>query len=51
MSGLIGVTAISAGDMTAAAIRGDGTVWTWGGNRELQLGSGATCRSSARPSR
>jgi alpha-tubulin suppressor-like RCC1 family protein len=40
VSGLTGVTAISAGDQTAGAIRGDGTVWTWGGNRELQLGSG-----------
>lgn len=40
VSGLTGVTAINARYETAAAIRSDGTVWTWGDNRELQLGSG-----------
>ncbi|MGB3441766.1 MAG: hypothetical protein WBA97_23725 [Actinophytocola sp.] len=40
VSGLTGVTAINAGDDTAAAIRSDGTVWTWGDNQDLQLGSG-----------
>ena len=40
VSGLTGVTAIDAGHDTAAALRADGTVWTWGANRDRQLGSG-----------
>ncbi len=29
----------SAGTDTAGALRGDGTIWAWGGNAQLQLGS------------
>lgn len=39
--GLTGVTAIAAGNDTRYALRADGTVWTWGGNAEGQLGNGA----------
>jgi alpha-tubulin suppressor-like RCC1 family protein/subtilisin family serine protease len=39
---LTGVTAISAGDAHALAVRSDGTVWAWGSNLEGQLGDGTT---------
>jgi alpha-tubulin suppressor-like RCC1 family protein len=42
VSNLTGVTAITAGFLTAAAIRTDGTVWTWGDNLVGQLGNGDT---------
>lgn len=36
---LLGVIAISAGDNFSVALRGDGTVWTWGNNVYGQLGN------------
>jgi len=38
--GLTGVTAIAAGDSAAYALRGDGTVWSWGVDMFGQLGTG-----------
>jgi uncharacterized repeat protein (TIGR01451 family) len=40
MSGLTGVTAISAGDQFAMALKQDGTALAWGNNTDGQLGSG-----------
>jgi alpha-tubulin suppressor-like RCC1 family protein len=42
VAGLTGVTSITAGYLTAAAVRSDGTVWTWGDNLLGQLGNGGT---------
>ena len=36
------ITAISAGTVHVVALRNDGTVWTWGSNRDSQLGDGTT---------
>jgi len=36
--GLSGVLSIAAGETFTAALTSDGTVWTWGGNQEKQLG-------------
>jgi alpha-tubulin suppressor-like RCC1 family protein len=41
--GLTGVTAVAGGDNSAYALRGDGTVWSWGYNGTGQLGNGAAC--------
>jgi alpha-tubulin suppressor-like RCC1 family protein len=38
--GLTGVVALTAGSSSAAALRADGTVWTWGLNDTSQLGNG-----------
>jgi alpha-tubulin suppressor-like RCC1 family protein len=38
---LTGVVAISAGDNFCAAVKSDGTVWTWGVNGSGQLGIGS----------
>jgi alpha-tubulin suppressor-like RCC1 family protein len=35
---LSGVTALAAGDHAALALKADGTLWAWGGNRYGQLG-------------
>jgi alpha-tubulin suppressor-like RCC1 family protein len=41
VSGLTGtITAISAGYIHTAALKSDGTVWTWGSNQYGQLGDG-----------
>jgi alpha-tubulin suppressor-like RCC1 family protein len=40
VAGLNGVVAISAGMQHSAAIRSDGTVWSWGRNSDGQLGDG-----------
>ena len=38
--GLDEVIALCSGDYHVLALRADGTVWSWGGNREGQLGNG-----------
>ncbi|RKH46669.1 kelch-like protein [Corallococcus sp. AB050B] len=40
VSGLAGITAVSARWMHSAALRQDGTVWGWGNNVQGQLGDG-----------
>jgi alpha-tubulin suppressor-like RCC1 family protein len=42
VTGLAGVTKISAGDDFALALCSDGTVSAWGDNRRGQLGDGTT---------
>jgi len=42
VSDLAGVVAIAAGNLTAYALRADGTVWSWGDNMEGQLGNGGS---------
>ncbi len=55
VSGLNQITAVSAGNSEAAALRSDGTVWTWGSNGSGQLGLGyvssSGCQCVARPHR
>ena len=46
VSGLAGVTKISAGDDFALALGSDGTVSAWGDNRRGQLGNGTTATSA-----
>jgi len=41
---LTNVTAISAGGWHTAALRNDGTAWTWGLNQSGELGDGTTTR-------
>jgi alpha-tubulin suppressor-like RCC1 family protein len=47
VTGLSGVVAVAAGIDQSLALRSDGTVWAWGGDRYGQLGDGAN--SSAQP--
>nr|MDQ2958592.1 hypothetical protein [Actinomycetota bacterium] len=42
VAGLTGATAVAATSSTGYALRTDGTVWAWGGNRQGQLGNGST---------
>lgn len=42
VSGLTGITAISAGAEHGLALRADGTVWSWGYNSDGQIGDGTT---------
>jgi alpha-tubulin suppressor-like RCC1 family protein len=49
VTGLTGITSIAGGYSTAAAIRSDGTVWTWGNNRDHQLGNGTDVPESRVP--
>jgi len=39
---LTGVVAVAAGSVQSMALKSDGTVWAWGGNRDGQLGNGKT---------
>ena len=41
-SGITNVTAITGGYNHSVALKGDGTVWTWGANSSGQLGDGTT---------
>ena len=43
VSGLTGVTAIAAGGHNGYALRGDGSVWSWGSNKAGTLGDGQPC--------
>ncbi len=45
VTGLAGVTKISAGGAFALALRSDGTVWAWGNNQLGSLGNGTTSQS------
>jgi alpha-tubulin suppressor-like RCC1 family protein len=45
VSGLSGVTAVSAGGEQSLALLSNGTVTAWGNNREGQLGNGSTTNS------
>jgi alpha-tubulin suppressor-like RCC1 family protein len=49
LANLDGVTALGAGDNATAAVRSDGTVWTWGPNGAGALGNGTCCASSPLP--
>jgi alpha-tubulin suppressor-like RCC1 family protein len=40
------MTAIAAGNNFTVALKNDGTVWTWGGNSNGQLGNGTTTDSN-----
>ncbi len=44
--GLSGIIAVSAKGSHTAALKSDGTVWTWGNNASGQLGNGNTTSSS-----
>ena len=45
-SGLMDVRAVAAGRKHSAALKNDGTVWTWGENSSGQLGDGTNTNSS-----
>ncbi|HEX8440337.1 MAG TPA: RCC1 repeat-containing protein, partial [Archangium sp.] len=47
VSGLTGVTAMTAGSGCSLAVRQDGTVWAWGSNGSGQLGDGTTTSRSS----
>jgi YD repeat-containing protein len=47
VAGLSNVAAVSGGDRFTAALKGDGTVWTWGWNGFGQLGDGTNTDRSA----
>jgi alpha-tubulin suppressor-like RCC1 family protein len=46
---LTDVVAVDAGYGHSMAVKGDGTVWTWGDNRRGQLGDGTTLRDRNTP--
>ena len=47
VKGLGNVTAIAAGTLHSAALKPDGTVWTWGANQQGQLGEGTLAERAA----
>jgi alpha-tubulin suppressor-like RCC1 family protein len=47
VTGLTGITAISAGYYHNLAIKSDGTIWAWGANWYGQLGDGTTINQAA----
>lgn len=47
VKGLHGITAIAAGAFHSAALKGEGSVWTWGSNSTGQLGTDTVRRSAA----
>jgi alpha-tubulin suppressor-like RCC1 family protein len=49
VTGLTGVMAVAAGSFRSMALKHDGTVWTWGGNPNLELGNGASYTYSTAP--
>src|SRR5262245_13635928 len=49
VSGLTGVTMISAGQQFSLALKSDGTVWAWGSDGSGQLGDSAGSSSSTTP--
>jgi alpha-tubulin suppressor-like RCC1 family protein len=40
VNGLDGVVSVIAGDHHSLAVKGDGSVWGWGSDRDGQLGDG-----------
>jgi alpha-tubulin suppressor-like RCC1 family protein len=46
VTGLTGITRVSAGFRFSLALRSDGTVWAWGANQFGQLGNGTTAGSA-----
>jgi len=47
VSGLTGVKSTAAGSMHSLALKGDGTVWSWGDNNDGQLGNSIINSSAA----
>lgn len=45
IEGLTDITAISAGNTHALALKSDGTVWAWGSNMNGELGTGSSTNS------
>jgi alpha-tubulin suppressor-like RCC1 family protein len=46
VSNLTDVVAIAAGSAHSLALKSDGTVWSWGGNTNGQLGNGTNIDSN-----
>ena len=49
VSGLTGIEAIAAGQRFSAALKDDGTVWTWGSNANGALGNSGAADPSSTP--
>src|SRR6266404_6810338 len=47
VSNLLGVTAVTGGQLNSLALKGDGTVWAWGYGAQGELGDGAATSSTA----
>src|SRR6266403_2080421 len=45
VSNLLGVTAVTGGQLNSLALKGDGTVWAWGYNAQGELGNGTNSDS------
>ena len=48
LAGLVGIVKVAAGVHHVLALRGDGTVWSWGSNTDGQLGRGTKPASGVR---